>query len=376
MVKRQRTNYFGFTLIELIVVIGIIAILAAIVIVAVNPARQFAKARDTRRTSDTDAIYKAVYQYVADNGGNLPSQITGQPQSIGTAAGLLDLTSTLVPNYLSSIPYDPTQGSSADTKYTIFTNGNNQVAVAAQYSELSGTPIRAGAKNYGLKFDSSTDGVSDYVRVPNSTSLNVQTGDMTIAGWVKSYGTATGAGLFFAKDNCGEGGIYSLNSANSGSFTFRIQGSSSFNASSGSIFALNTWHHVVGVKTGTTMMLYVDGAQRATTPGLTGVTSNTVPLYFGMRGGTVTNPVGCGTNRFNGEVDDLRIYNRALSTSEITQLYTGEPVNSGLVGLWLLDEGSDQTVNDSSGTANTGTFGAAMSTGTDDPNWVDSTSPH
>ncbi len=49
----------GFTLIELLVVIGILAILLAIVLIAINPARQFAQANDTKRESDVHTILNA-----------------------------------------------------------------------------------------------------------------------------------------------------------------------------------------------------------------------------------------------------------------------------------------------------------------------------
>lgn len=125
----------GFTLIELLVVIGIIGILAAVVIVAVNPARQFASARDTQRRADLYSITNAVYQYATENNGNLPSLISTTPTNVGTGTGL-DLSADLVPTYIAQIPFDPSTGSAADTQYTIYLDGNGRV-IASASSELN-----------------------------------------------------------------------------------------------------------------------------------------------------------------------------------------------------------------------------------------------
>lgn len=135
----KRVDEKGFTLIELLVVMGILAILMAIVLIAVNPARQFKIANDTSRANAVNQILNGVGQYETDHKGAVPPGITASPQLIEKTGGV-DLCTALTPTYLPSLPQDPGSNGGANitdctltynTGYSISVDANNRVTVSA-----------------------------------------------------------------------------------------------------------------------------------------------------------------------------------------------------------------------------------------------------
>lgn len=134
----------GFTLIEILLVVAAIAILAGIVIIAINPTKQLGDTRNAQRRTDVNTILNAVYQYAVDHNGTLPSTITATQTEIcktgGSCSGLIDLSVlTTSEKYLVSIPYDPTGGSTNGAGYEIKLTSYNRVTVVAPDAEQSAT---------------------------------------------------------------------------------------------------------------------------------------------------------------------------------------------------------------------------------------------
>jgi type IV pilus assembly protein PilA len=139
----------GFTLIELLVVIGVLAVLLSIVLIAINPARQFSQANNTKRASDVNAILNAISQYAADNNGAVPSAITSTATTISSTG--VNICAAIVPQYIAALPVDPlTNGGTAITQTgcsgTYTTNyqvsksaTDNRITVSAPAAELSQT---------------------------------------------------------------------------------------------------------------------------------------------------------------------------------------------------------------------------------------------
>lgn len=145
---RYFKNQKGFTLIELLVVIGILAILLSIVLIAINPARQFGQANDTKRRSAVTQILNAIGAYAADNKGNLPSQVTTANQEISDAGA--NLCSVLVPTYIPALPTDPTLNTTDisapcpttyATGYHVIKDTNGRVTVSSATNDVNGQPI-------------------------------------------------------------------------------------------------------------------------------------------------------------------------------------------------------------------------------------------
>ena len=142
------TNKKGFTLIEILVVIGIIAVLAGVVIVALNPARQFAQARNTQRTSNVSTILDAIGQNIADNRGIFTCAAGVIPTTaikMAVGAGNYDVAPCIAPTYVPAMPYDPSATGAHYTTNADYDSGYNvvrdavtgRITVSAPSAELS-----------------------------------------------------------------------------------------------------------------------------------------------------------------------------------------------------------------------------------------------
>jgi type IV pilus assembly protein PilA len=119
----------GFTLIELLIVIALIAVLAGAVIVALNPARQFANARNSTRWSHLSTIANALQQNIAENRGTwtCPAVPTLPATSTRIGKATLDICSCVVPAQLASLPFDPGDVAAGYTDCTTYDAGYNVV---------------------------------------------------------------------------------------------------------------------------------------------------------------------------------------------------------------------------------------------------------
>jgi hypothetical protein len=237
------------------------------------------------------------------------------------------------------------------TAYDGSGNGNNGTIYGATWVD--------GKCGKALKFDN----ISEYINIPDSNSLDIGTSDFTLIAWVyreDRSGFPYGAGAILSKSLLGSPPPgYFFGTLNNGSIYFELTrspgGPSNFVKGVSNVpVPLNEWHHVaITFQRDGNATFYLDDNQVGITDisGRTGDISNDRPLLIGE---SETYP-----NQLNGTLDDVKIYNRSLSSEEIRRDYE----NTGPVGYWKFDEGSGTTAYDSSGYGNNGTVYGAT--------WVD-----
>ena len=146
--------------------------------------------------------------------------------------------------------------------------------------------------------------------MPSSTDFDFGTGDYAITARIKGTGTGDYRGIRYRYGGAG-GGIAFLTNITNGYLRTRIGGT----VLNGTTNVLdNAWHHVLVRRAGAELALFVDGVKQTTASVATENATAGGSIYIGSSNGV-------GGYPFSGSIDELRVYNRSLSTGEVRELY-------------------------------------------------------
>ncbi|MBU3713940.1 MAG: T9SS type A sorting domain-containing protein, partial [Ferruginibacter sp.] len=254
------------------------------------------------------------------------ADIINKDTTICSGASVTLNANTAVTGGISSLPPSLTNGLVA---YYPFNGNANDESGNGNNGTVNGATLttdRFGNNNKAYSFNGNSK-----ITVAHSNSLNVGS-EMTISIWVKQSTMGNTINYILQKGTgggCTTTGYYSAVDYGFGSFPNGVKvlgyGQNNNCASIGSDSSLNSsWHSVIFVYApGSGNKLYIDGKsvdnQQYTTCGNCTILNSTNPLIIGgfLNAGNISN-----SKNWNGLIDDVAIYNRALSTSEIQQLYT------------------------------------------------------
>jgi hypothetical protein len=171
----------------------------------------------------------------------------------------------------------------------------------------------------------SLDGVNDYVRIPHTAALDAY--PLTVAVWFKST-TTTGWRALVNKYLAGSMNGYQVffSGGSLCAWYFRDASNSVYDGSGCPMATTGyndgQWHQAVFVVDAAGGRLYVDGAQKGTRAwtGSAGAVTTTQEIQLGHYPGGSE-----GTAFVPGAVDELQVYNRALTAAEVLQLYNALP---------------------------------------------------
>lgn len=204
-----------------------------------------------------------------------------------------------------------------------------------------------------LEFDG-----ADFVNVNSGSSLETFTSGLTVSAWVYNGFTNKTACVYEQAIGTTVNTRFSLFFYTPTKIYWRVViGGVLKDVATTNTVPSNTWTHVLGWWDGTNSKLYVGGSQVGSTVSAPG------SLDAGAGNGRIGD-LFSGTSKYLGKINDLRVYDRAITTTEIAQLAGAmdtDIVSSGRVAWWRFNGDADtaaigtDTVTDSSGNGNQGT---------------------
>lgn len=206
--QNEERKRVGFTLLEILLVIAAIGILAAIVIVAINPQRQLAQVRNAERQSSVNTLANALDQYFIDN-GSYPEEIDGFYREIcrigvGDSSDCIELDE-LIPTYIAHLPIDNAEENENHTGYQVAINlVNKKISIKSQYGELDELIVvnfmepyaTGGDEVYDIEVDGTIYRVHEFTTVGESqleVLQDIQLEYLVIAGGGGGGGSSNGS---------------------------------------------------------------------------------------------------------------------------------------------------------------------------------------
>jgi prepilin-type N-terminal cleavage/methylation domain-containing protein len=326
--KRNKT---GFTIVELLIVIVVIGILAAITLIAFNGVQNRAKTASLQ--SDLTNAENTIEAY-RFNGLN-PSEAYPADQATANlkASGSNTLQYSVIPSpnyycltdtndvgsyYISSLNKIPQTGVCPPINGLVGwwplngdTNDYSGNGQTGSQTNITPTVGEDGNKTGAYLFN----GTSSEIAIPNTAALSPTTA-VTVSAWVYMPTLpGTGNAGIVTKDISGSIANPPYDLQYLPSYQTMITSSSNSSIPSLNVSATAaTWQLVTGTFDGSLVNLYLNNALKDSRAGPGNIGATTGALRIGQQ--------KSGMNRwFSGSIDDVRVYNRALSLAEIGQLY-------------------------------------------------------
>ena len=191
-----------------------------------------------------------------------------------------------------------------------FDDGAGTTAVDSSVSSSTGTLVGGPTWTVGRLAGALNFNGASYVSVANQTPYNI-TGNITVAAWIKVTSFTKAWQAVVTK---GDGAWRLIRNGTNNSLCFAIDGGPSTVFGNKDVVNDGQWHHAVGVYDGSNTYLYIDGTLDASFPWTGAVLTDAYNVFIGE------NAQATG-RQFNGLIDDVRVYNVALSASQISALY-------------------------------------------------------